>query len=407
MDLLSGYDSAGSSSDSTEEKAHRPTVAYSTLSSNAHSVEVFGQHPPTKDGKDQRQVKLRRKMLALNAVLPPEILEQLTKRQMQGDADDEDSDEERILQNERLKITPSHKMASSGLKSLLDELRSTKATNEKLMEAKGSAESKSSEFIFKEASNDSCKAIESSIGLDLIQTSITSITKTKGNDDETADVVNIHGAVKNNVQEKLSETSESNMPSISNNTFTSLPIKRARLMPSVEAAPVRWQADEPKETSARQQIQQHRYSYNAGDQEPLDSKDGKPPAISSRQGRKDLERALRKGKLDAIFTASDGLSGIASEVYQHVPSHQFDEHAHAQTMQAVQQIQKKGSFTVKMYDPHAGTTVDTREVTSKHRAKHQIHQLAQSAIALEASRLTNPKGNIRSSRADAKRKYGW
>jgi hypothetical protein len=141
---------------------------------------------------------------------------------------------------------------------------------------------------------------------------------------------------------------------------------------------------------------------------PLVPADEKPHALSSRQGRKELERALRKGNLDTIFSASDDISGIASEMYQHVPNYQFDEHAHAQTMQAVQHIQKKGNFTVKMYDPHAGTTVDTKEVTSKHRAKHQIHQLAQSAIALEASRLTNPnKGNIRSTRADAKRKYGW
>lgn len=405
MDLLSGYDS-GSSSD-TEEKANRSAVVYSTLSSNARPAEVLSQHQPRKDGSNRREAKQRRKLLALNAVLPPEILEQLTKRQMQGDADYEDSDEERTLQNERQKITPSHKMASSGLQTLLDELRSTKATAINRTEKKKSEESRSLECNLKEASEESCKTIENSIGLDLTQSYTTRITKTKQGDHKAAHVVDIHGAVKSNEHENPSVTSESDRLSASSHPFTNLPIKRARLNPSVEAAPVRWQADEQKTGSQYQIQQQHPYSSSISYQELLDSKDEKPLAMSSRQGRKDLERALRKGKLDAILTASDGLSGIASEVHQHVPSHQFDEHAHAQTMQAVQQIQKKGSFTVKMYDPHAGTTVDTREVTSKHRAKHQIHQLAQSAIALEASRLTNPKGNIKSSRADAKRKYGW
>ena len=69
-----------------------------------------------------------------------------------------------------------------------------------------------------------------------------------------------------------------------------------------------------------------------------------------------------------------------------------------------------------MYDPKSGTDVKGLGVTGKHRSKHQINQLMASAISLEAHRASEAElarlgmggsKGANSSRADAKRKYGW
>lgn len=104
--------------------------------------------------------------------------------------------------------------------------------------------------------------------------------------------------------------------------------------------------------------------------------------------RQELEKALRSGQFHAVenvveLTASD-----------------FS--ANATTMPPQQQQQHESMGFKKSSLP----------VTGKHRSKHQINQLMASAIHLDQQRsreagLNNTRTSSNSTRANAKRKYGW
>jgi hypothetical protein len=60
------------------------------------------------------------------------------------------------------------------------------------------------------------------------------------------------------------------------------------------------------------------------------------------------------------------------------------------------------------FNPGAGMTAVSTEISGKHRGKHQPNALLASAASLESQRARNPTSQKMSShRATAKRKYGW
>ena len=426
MDLLSGYGSDASSDDESHGGTHaKQQSASSVLQASAQPAAVPSM-PLVRTKTDQpKKAKQRRKLLALNAVLPPEIFERLTKRQLQGGENSSDSEREDKSGQAKGRQTASSSSsskrtytASLGLTSFLEELRSTKASE--------TAPDDSSNVVTAGLSTsitDDKKPTHGAIHsnqrerLGFVFTSIATQTTSKKEFED--NVVDIHAADKSTSvsndeaggeveiakkEKGISaplETPNWTRPS----SFAAAPIPTktpmVRMAPRVQAAPTS-QACVTQQTTVSSSLPPQQQSYRYEDEALPDTI--QPHALSSRQKRKEMERALRKGTLDQALAQQPGLQATA--LHQQVPSYHLDEYAHAQAS-AVQQ--KQDSITVKMYDPKEGTTVDTSEVSSRHRAKHQIHQLAHSAMTLEASRLTNhgrtTKGT--SSRVDAKRKYGW
>jgi hypothetical protein len=126
--------------------------------------------------------------------------------------------------------------------------------------------------------------------------------------------------------------------------------------------------------------------------------------------RKELERELRKGNLSFIeeqqevHTLHQSISDFRT-TDQLLSSSQMHHRASVPIFKG-----PKPSF--QTYIPQEGTTVTQSDLTSKQRSKHQIHSLVASAVALQAKRnqeagiLHNNKGTS-NARSDAKRKYGW
>ncbi|KAL7440485.1 hypothetical protein ACHAXM_007277 [Skeletonema potamos] len=135
----------------------------------------------------------------------------------------------------------------------------------------------------------------------------------------------------------------------------------------------------------------------------------------SRKQRREEERALRSG---AAFQNPSA----TTEIHQPSPT-EFAPTAHAAAI-ASRAARYRGLGSggggggsvknISMYDPKLGGDVSGQGITGKHRSKHQINSLMANAISLEAHRAAEAelarvgggqKGG--SSRADAKRKYGW
>jgi len=114
--------------------------------------------------------------------------------------------------------------------------------------------------------------------------------------------------------------------------------------------------------------------------------------------RKEIEKALRAGNL-GIVEQQVGTTSLKSSI----PDYDVSE-----AIKAVEDS-KKGTIKVApvaMYDASAGEAVSTFKVRGIHKARHQIHHLAQSAAALE-TQIAQQRITKSNSRADAKRKYGW
>ena len=139
------------------------------------------------------------------------------------------------------------------------------------------------------------------------------------------------------------------------------------------------------------------------------------PATKSRKQRREEEHLLRSGAFQKSSTTT-------TNIHQPCPT-EFAPTAHAAAIASNaarrQGIAAGGGGSVRniaMYDPKSGTDVKGLGVTGKHRSKHQINQLMASAISLEAHRASEAElarlgmggsKGANSSRADAKRKYGW
>ena len=131
-------------------------------------------------------------------------------------------------------------------------------------------------------------------------------------------------------------------------------------------------------------------------------------APKSRRQLREEERMLRSG----ISAAS------ATEIYQPSPS-EFAPNAHAAVIASKTARMRSGAGkgagagSLAMYDPSSGS--DKGGIAGKHRSKNQINSLVANAISLEAHRATETElakfgmgsGVAKSSRADAKKKYGW
>lgn len=399
MDLLQGYGSSDSDNDSMSS-----------------SVQLTSQNKPAA-AKPTSKIQLSttkrgKRILSLGAVLPPEIFDRLTRP---ADADDsstssfEDGCDKRVDSKKRKRakdgdenVVTTSKPSNNGnsvnrteLNSFLSELRSAP------MEKKDRNDTKSS--------NHSQNNKIEKLGMAFM-----SYTETKHDSNE---VVDVHAAKPSAV--RPTTTGDANLQrksAASSLTFsrisTAAPVPLVNndvSMPQHSSATSYNNIHEyhvPQET--KQQMNVPMYSSTTANDDYTASN----TMIKSRKQRREEERALRSG---SAFQA-------ATEINQPSPT-EFAPTAHAAAIASrAARFRGAGSGNggggsvknISMYDPKAGGDVAGQGITGKHRSKHQINSLMANAISLEAHRAAESElarigGGQRggSSRADAKRKYGW
>jgi len=400
MDLLQGYGSSDSDNDSVSFNVQPTSQNKPAAAKPTSNIQLS----TTKRGK---------RILSLGAVLPPEIFDRLTRP---ADADDsstssfEDGDDKRVGSKKRKRAkdgdendVTSSKLSNNSrgnsvdrteLNSFLSELRSAP------MEKKDGNDSKSN--------NNSQNKKSEKLGMAFM-----SYTETKHNSNE---VVDVHAAKPPAV--RPSTTGDANLQrksAASSLTFsrlsTAAPVVNKNVsMPQYSSAISYNNIPEyhvPEET--KQQMNAPTHSTTTTN----DDYNASSTMVKSRKQRREEERALRSG---AAFQNPSA----ATEIHQPSPT-EFAPTAHAAAI-ASRAARFRGvgggnggGGSVTMYDPKAGGDVAGQGIiTGKHRSKHQINSLMANAISLEAHRaaeseLARISGGQKggSSRADAKRKYGW
>jgi hypothetical protein len=111
-----------------------------------------------------------------------------------------------------------------------------------------------------------------------------------------------------------------------------------------------------------------------------------------------MEQMLRAGNLQGLSTGDVIELEGASNVYQPMDTNA----AAAETHHGIRVV------PTTHYNPGAGMSAASTDISGKQRGKHQLNSLLASAASLESQRLQNPTTQKMSShRATAKRKYGW
>lgn len=361
MDLLGGYGSDDSGS--SNEKPAAPPPSKPPAAAAAAPVP-----------KTSRRGK---RIVSLHAVLPTHILDQLEKSTATGDFDSDDEDPTAAAPT----VKPNAKRHSvvgkdEGLSSFLSELKSAPTTS---LLGGGSAVSTS----------DDAKPAAVSQPLGQAFTTRTSVVVSRGDE-----VVDIHAqkpkASPPPVASKKPEPKVARAPAP----------RAAAPRPSAVSVP-RPGMHRPVVSSAAPPVapppgqvpmQQAPYYQPEEDEEPkVDARRAK------KRSRKEMEKALRQGNLDALEDSYGTTLQAEGAVY--VP----EEETYAVPSSGAVRV-----APVRMYDPKAGTDVVQADVTGKQRGKHQINQLLASAANLELQRARGMgAGGGNTKRADAKRKYGW
>lgn len=389
MDLLQGYGSSDSDNDSVSSNVP------SSAPQNQPNRNIQLSTTKTKRGK---------RILSLGAVLPPEIFDRLTRT---ADADDsstssfEDGDDKRGGSKKRKRAKDGDEIESSSnhsknnrngadrteLNSFLSELRSAP------MEKKDGNDAKS-----KQTSQNTPNKNEK-LGMAFM-----SYTETKHNSNE---VVDVHAVKPTSTDDAKSQQK----PAASSVSFSRISTAAPVVMPQYSST-TSYTTNIP-EYHVPQEPQQHINAPTQSNAIYNNNHDTSKTTVKSRKQRREEERALRSG------AAFQNPSSVATEIHQPSPT-EFAPTAHAAAIASrAARFRGVGSgggggSNISMYDPKAGGDVAGQGITGKHRSKHQINSLMANAISLEAHRAAESelarlgggqKGG--SSRADAKKKYGW
>jgi len=511
MDLLTGYgsDSDGSVSSSTAQvpksdpslinSASCLTAIDPNLSSNAAKSKVTSAY------------RKKRKLLSLNAVLPPEIFERLTRSVVQtsgsimgsvtrnfdgtengylnSSSDEEDdtnynnkkrgvkegtsSNGDRYFSNINKNDATS---SDKGLNSLLFDLKNTRS-----LASVGKAKTENNGVGNLDTAVSKCKAKvekegKEKLGVAFMETSTTVIRRKKANvinNDRGGindHVENIHDSasrlMSNNTKndskvykkKKMDEKTLVNQKTIETSSFQhskqsttvesdvtnrnvvsrlskidQLPrpsLRNAAPISSIIAAPNN--ALHPsqlshlqKQRSNYQQPQQPQQPQGQGNhcyanQQPFVQEEPiQPFQEQTNQSHKELEKALRSGNF-AVFDSTNvsNVTTISQPMLHYTPSHVPQNNSHNMTFsnKNMQTYNPKEGST-SLAQQIANTDADGAKVLSqRQRSKHQIHSLIANAASLQAKRSqvsemglggvgVVKKGN--SSRADAKKRYGW
>jgi hypothetical protein len=352
MDLLGGYGSDDSSEgDATEtQRMAIPAV----------------QPPPNKSSISRHG----RKLVSLHAVLPPHLFELLTNGG--GDSDDDDPTDT----PKRPEVKPSHpsdkRGADAGLTSLLSELGSVPKN------------------AFSGMTSTSAVSKRETMGLAFSQSQTCVTSKTSQ-----AAVLDIHGETMD-----YARYDEGRGKIVAEESVPAMNASKGPAPTSLVQLSV------PRPTSFRATVHESKLGAPKVFSDtpyavpgPIDQSErveqSMDPRLEKKRSRREIEKALRSGDLDAIdntvqFTNLDAESNV----------YVLDQPASATQSKSGVRI-----APVAMYDTKAGKDVLGAGVSGKAKSKNQINFLMASAAAYEANEAQ--KTRVKAQRANAKRKYGW
>jgi len=426
MDLLGGYssNSDGENSDSDNESQNsRDEINTSTLSQPQLKP---NPQPKPKTGSTLTAsiTKQKKKLLSLNAVLPSEIFERLTRASHEDDSSSDEEDDENNKRSHRnsgskvdSKVQSSKKTQKTrslpndnlGISSLLNDLKSNVASKSK--QKKTSSETSNFKIDDKEE--------REVMGFAFTNVITTTVKREKNK----AEVIQIHGIDKKEQQSEPAENIKSrsgidlppsappapppppsrfnmNLPRPSSTSSNAVlrPLNK-----SISAAPsVSSSTTLPRPMAAYPVPQQ----YNPADYQKTQTQtqtQSKPILQqTSKKSKRQIQQALRSGNFSEI---SDDL---ITNVHNQSTTHSFNIPSNNQGSSSY----IKSVASSEIYDPKQGRMVanfaeDGAKMSGKMRGKHQIHHLVHSARVLEANRRLHGHPSSNASRVDAKRKYGW
>lgn len=446
MDLLGDY-----SSDDDDSRSRSPPTPISQKATAAVGLRIPPVMPPpqqnTKKPAANRPTKTNRrgkKILSLHSVLPPHILEQLTKSEATGmndDSSDDDNDyEERSKKNSQAK-KPASTHQDKGIASFLSALSSAKTTNKA---TKGSDTGYNKGNI--KSGSTPQPAPSSSLGTAFM--SVTSTTTIRKKKDGTAPSISTAAVAESPTGsdarqtptgqgEPVSSLSPSHYQPLSLSPSTAFRPFRTNAGAQVSAAPpvptVAFGAATHTTISMRrpttnaapryvQRSQQQQHHGQSTSMAPPPAQVPRPAAAhaayepapppqptaaasggggNSRKKKRQLHKALLAGQLDQAMGSAN-----ANQVTQMEQAHPMDyipqEETYATPANGVKVV------STSMYNPKAGGDVQADLSSQRALGKNQINQLMSAAATFQLQQARNgPNAKANSQRAGAKRKYGW
>lgn len=410
MDLLGNYSSDDDDSNSERSRTpptpikktavHPGTIAPSVTSPRKpaaqKSVASSGSKDVTTRGK---------KLMSLHSVLPPHILEQLTKSEATGSYEDNsDSEDEERAKETRKQPAVKKTVASQdeGISNFLNALSSAQPTN-----------SSSANFIKPTSSKSNNIQTTSKLGSAFVSATTTTTIRKKdgkttvreeGPTTPTGESSQSHQSSPSHYKPLSLSPRTAFQPFRSANVSAAPPVpmgsssyassERAAaptnfaihaLRPSVAAAAVAAPHPPPP-------TQQH---VAAGYPNPTEEDYGQQYS-NKRSKKRQLQKALRAGQLDTEALNHQSVTQIEqAQPNAYIPR----EETYAVPAHGVKVV------PTEMYNPSVGGNVQAD--LGKVKGKNQINQLMASAAQLELQQARRGGSKVNSQRAGAKRKYGW
>ena len=399
MDLLGGYNSDDSSgSEASQAPTATAVVSKPVVNSNKPSAPRQGESKALKKG---------RRLVRLNAVLPPEILDRLAK----GASSESDSDSNSDNQGKRrsakaqeaVKMTrkkkPENSATDKGLNSLLTDLNgfavnNTRANTTGANEILGMAFMKVSTSVVRKKRDDA-------LFVDIHGTSTVAPINIKVESKKKQEIIveDVPQQDDSNISarevETLPSTTEATKPSRSSSARLQYNVPRPSPIP-----PSGLSAGMKRPLNDASELAQHQHQLaETQQQSPQQQKPRK-------RSKKELEKALRAGNFDSI---NEYTQKIDSVNYANPNEHQYLASSGAgEDSTGGSQFRTSG---MERYVPTEGTSIRESGLSGKMKGKHQIHSLVSNAAKLEADQRrmaamgTASRG--KSNREGAKKKYGW
>jgi hypothetical protein len=437
MDLLGGYESSSSSTDDVEvehaprsiegtsdlEKLGRGGVTESSLTTSTstlrplgavaggddHALDAATSSARPKHGKDaqtlQKQQRVGKKILSLASVLPPHILEALTRATANSnsgtsstnpyadDSEDSGDDNEELGSTKRKSGTPTVR-ATSGPESSSNEFSSFLADLQRAapLHAGDSRPSSHSQLQLHHHDGESTSAARkpasslasssTTMGDAFLATTTFTTTSVRS---AAATVRDIH-ASNDEIDDGGTRHSIREIPVPTRPSLSS----RICAAPVVGASTV---ADQTSNEVNRLPIATHQKMGFEASAEPH------PPQAQARS-RKEMERALRRGQIDTVINDAALTSSIQGADPNNLsmvdpPTMDPDSTTHGMVR----------NVPTQLYDPSSGGMAAAASM--RRGGKNQINQLLAQAAHLERERAQQPSQVAKIQRANAKRKYGW
>jgi hypothetical protein len=364
MDLLTGYESSASDNDEENESNLRTRVSESAVTAAQHATA----------NNNTATLKKGKKMIRLAAVLPQHVLDRLTKSSSTYAEDDSDDDDVSRPNKNTAATRVQTNTINSGMSDFLMDLKAAPT--------KGIVGNNNNTTSGTLPITTTTGREQEPLGHAFLQTTTTT-TKSK---DKQLVVRNVHAESE---PARVGPTSN-----VQQTTYSTVP-QRFPGMARVNAAPKQRVV---AETSTQQQheafVEQPQYPRSTFTQEPTTTTSTALTNNTKKRSRKELERALRHGDLDAVQGSETSILQQEDSNYVPVPSPETS------TLPS----HKIRVAATAMYDPSAGAAVVG---LSKGKGKNQIHHVMAAAAQLELQRARNTSNTSNTHRANAKQKYGW